>query len=421
MGVLGGLGVLGCLSSIIKPMLRRIRRLIPNSFVNYGKHLPAAVLANLRYGFPGRKIKVIGVSGTDGKTTTVNMLYKILKDAGKKVSMISTINAEIAGKTFDTGFHVTSPDRADVQKFLRQAVKTGDEFMILEVTSHGLAQFRAWGIPFEIGVITNITHEHLDYHGSYDNYLNAKSLLIKNARCVVLNQDDASFEKLRGKTSGRIFTYGLKKNSDLNPQNFPLKLKLPGEYNLYNAEAAALVGKILGIDKGVIKRSLENFTSLIGRMEKIKNNRGIKVVVDFAHTPNALENALKALRPQTSGRLISVFGCAGARDIGKRPMMGEISAKLADITVLTDEDPRFEDRGEIIDQITKAALKNGAVEGKTLFRQPDRAKAIKMAIYLAKKGDTVGIFGKGHEKSMNYRGVEKPWSDQKSALKALSS
>lgn len=401
-------------------MLRKIRKFIPHSFVNLGKHLPEAVFANIKYGFPGRKIKVIGVTGTDGKTTTVNMIYQILKDAGKKVSMISTINAEIAGKSYDTGFHVTSPDRADVQKFLRQAVKNGDEFMVLEVTSHGLVQFRVWGIPFEIGVITNVTHEHLDYHGTYESYLNAKARLIKNVKYAVLNRDDSSYEKLKEKTSGKILGYGLKKNSDINPGNFPLNLKIPGEYNIYNAEAAACVGKTLKIDDRLIKKSLENFTGLPGRMEEIKNNKGIKVIVDFAHTPNALEQALKALRPKKTGRLIAVFGCAGERDIGKRPLMGEVSAKLADVTVLTDEDPRHEDRDKIIDGIAQTALKNGGVEGKTLFRQPDRAKAIKMAISMAKRGDTVGIFGKGHEKSMSYSGVEKPWSDQKAVQKALT-
>lgn len=401
-------------------MIKKLRKLIPHSVVNYGKHLPAAVLANIKYGFPGKKIRVIGVTGTDGKTTTTNMIYKILKDAGKKVSMISTINAEIGGKSYDTGFHVTSPDRADVQKFLRAAVNNGDEFMVLEVTSHGLAQFRAWGIPFEVGIITNVTHEHLDYHGSFENYLQAKSKLIKNAKCAVLNADEPNFGKLAQIALGKVVDYGLEKTAEVNNQELSLNLRIPGDYNIYNALAAASVGKILGIDQKVIKQSLESFTGLSGRMEEIKNNRGIKIVVDFAHTPNALEQALKALRPKTRGRLISVFGCAGERDIEKRPMMGSISARLADVIVLTDEDPRFEDRNKIIDTIAQAASKNGAVEGKTLFRQPDRGKAIKMAVEMAKKGDVVGIFGKGHEQSMSYRGVEKPWSDQKVVTRILS-
>lgn len=400
-------------------MMRKIKKLIPRALINIGKHLPAALVANFRYGFPGKKLRIIGVTGTDGKTTTVNMIYKILKDAGKRVSMISTINAVIGGKSYDTGFHVTSPPAMDVQRFLKSAKQVGDEFMILEVTSHALEQFRVWGVKFEIGVITNITHEHLDYHGNFENYLKAKAKLIKNAEVAVLNRDDANFKKLSQYSLGKVFSFGLNKNADFNPANFPLKLQLAENYNIYNALAAAAVATILGIDKKAVQNALGSFKTLPGRMEEIKNNRGMKVIVDFAHTPNALENALKALRSQTSGKLIAVFGAASERDLKKRPMMGEISAKLADITILTDEDPRFEDRNKIIEDIAVGAYKNGAVDGKNLFKEPDRAKAIKLAVSLASKGDTIGIFGKGHEKSMNYQGKELPWSDRKAAQNAL--
>lgn len=405
---------------IIMPMIRKIRRLIPNWLVNYGLHLPQAIVANIRYGFPSRKIKVIGITGTDGKTTTTNMIYKILKDSGKKASMVSTINAEIAGKVYDTGFHVTNPDSFDLQKFLKTAAEAGDEYMVLETTSHGLAQFRVWGVKFAIGVITNITHEHLDYHKTYGNYLRAKAKLLGSSRVVVLNQDDQSYKKLLKYTKKKkVITYGKHKRADVRPGQFNLKLKIPGEYNIYNALAAAAAASYLGISKPLIKKSLESFNGLSGRMEEIKNKRGIKVVVDFAHTPNALEKALTALRGQTKGRLISVFGCAGARDIGKRPMMGKISSELADITVLTDEDPRFEDRQKIIEQII-AGMDNGRVVlEKTLFTEPDRTKAIALAIKLAKAGDTVGIFGKGHERSMNYKGIETSWSDTEAAQKIL--
>lgn len=400
-------------------MMESLRRYIPHPLINIGKHLPKAVLANIRYGFPAKKLTIIGVTGTDGKTTTVNMIYQILKNAGYKASMISTINARIAGKSYDTGFHVTSPDPVGMQKFIKEAVDNKDEFMVLEVTSHALEQFRVWGINFEIGVITNITHEHLDYHGSFYNYLTAKAKLIKNVKFAVLNHDDPNFNKLITLTRGKVISFGLQKNADVNPSNFPLQLKILGDFNILNACAAAGVGLALGINPPVIKKTLENFTSLIGRMEEIKNNRGIRIIVDFAHTPNGLQQALSTLKPKTSGKLISVFGCAGLRDRQKRPMMGKISAKLADITILTDEDPRFENSHKIIDAIAQAALENGAVEGKTLFREHNRAKAIKMAIKMAQKDDTVGIFGKGHEKSMNYQGVEKPWSDQKVARSAI--
>ncbi|MDO8498819.1 MAG: UDP-N-acetylmuramoyl-L-alanyl-D-glutamate--2,6-diaminopimelate ligase [bacterium] len=401
-------------------MVSKIRKLIPYPVINLGKHLPEAVLANIKYNFPGRKLRVIGVTGTDGKTTTVNMIYKMLQNAGKKVSMISTINAVIGGKNYDTGFHVTNPGPSDTQKYLKMAQNHGDEFVVLEVTSHGLVQFRVWGVPFEIGVITNITHEHLDYHLTFENYLQAKAKLIMGVKYAVLNADDPSFEMLAKITLGEIESFGLNGKAKVNCKNFPLKLKIPGEFNLLNALAAASVGKILGLEEKVIRKSLESFTGLVGRMEEIPNKRGIKVVVDFAHTPHALEQALRALRTHTKGKLIAVFGCAGERDREKRPMMGRISAKFAGITVLTDEDPRFEDRDKIIEEIMEGAVKAGARLGKNLFTEVDREKAIELAISLAAKGDTVGIFGKGHEKSMNYRGVEKPWSDQRAALKILN-
>lgn len=396
-----------------------IRKLIPQPLINYGKHLPEALIANIKYGFPGRKLRVIGVTGTDGKTTTTNMIYQILKSAGKKVSMISTINASIAGKSYDIGFHVTSPKESDVQRYLKASLDNGDEFMVLEITSHALDQFRAWGVNFEIGVITNITHEHLDYHKTLGKYLLTKSKLIKNVKYAVLNLDDQSFEKLRKLTTGKVVSFGHKITADFNPQKFPLNLIIPGDYNILNAEAAAAATFNLGIDQKVIQKSLNDFTGLEGRMEEIKNKLGIKIVVDFAHTPNALEQALKTLREQTKGRLISVFGAASERDLAKRPIMGKISAQLANITILTDEDPRFEGSLKIIEDISKGAMTFGAKLNHSLFKFPDRSEAIKMAIKMAKKGDTIGIFGKGHEKSMNYQGKELPWSDKKAVLEAL--
>jgi UDP-N-acetylmuramoyl-L-alanyl-D-glutamate--2,6-diaminopimelate ligase len=401
-------------------MRRILRKLIPNSAINYGKHLPTAVLANLKYGFPSRKIVVVGVTGTDGKTTTVNMLYQILKNAGKKVSMISTINAVVGDKTYDTGFHITNPTHFDLQGYIAQATKAGSEILVLETTSQGLVQFRTWGVKFDIGVITNITHEHLDYHKTWENYFNAKAKLIKDVRVAVLNKDEKHFERLSKLTKGKIVSFGLHKNANFNPSKFPLKIKLPGEYNLLNAEAAAAVAVNLGIDAKTIKETLNNFSSLEGRMEEIPNNLGIKIIVDFAHTPNALEQALKTLRKGTKGKLIAVFGAASERDIKKRPLMGAISAQYADLTVLTDEDPRFEDSLKIIEEIAKGAIESGAKEGETLYKEPDRTKAIKLALELAKKGDLVGIFGKGHERSINYQGVEKPWSDKKAVEDATN-
>lgn len=400
-------------------MLSKIRKFIPRHVINYSKHLPEAIIANMQFSFPGRKLRVIGVTGTDGKTTTVNMIYKILNDAGFRVSMISTINAVIRGKSYDTGFHVTSPKSSDIQKYLKKALDNGDEYIVLEVTSHALEQFRVWGVKFDIGVITNITHEHLDYHKTFKNYRKAKAKLIRGVKYAVLNRDDQNFSVLSKQTYGKVISFGLDKGADYNPGNFVLKLKIPGDYNMQNALASAAVAECLGIDKSVIKQSLEGFTSLSGRMEEVGNSRGIKIIIDFAHTPNALEKVLKTLRQQTQGKLIAVFGCASERDNSKRPLMGKVAADLADITVLTDEDPRFENSEKIISEIAEGANRGQFVDAKNLFKEPNRMQAIQMAVQMAKKGDIVGIFGKGHEKSMNYQGKELPWSDQEAVKNAL--
>lgn len=390
-----------------------IRSVLSQGVINKFHHLPNAVLANLKYSYPTRKLKVIGITGTDGKTTTTNMVYKILKDAGKKVSMVSTINAVIGGKIYDTGFHVTSPSPQMVQKFAKIAVEHGDEYLVLEATSHALDQYRFLGIKFDIAVLTNITHEHLDYHKSFENYTKAKLKLINNSKIAIVN------ENIKG-ISKKTITFGLH-SGDFNQDKYNLKLKMPGDYNTENALAAFTVAKVLGIDEKVIRQSLQSFDKLKGRMEEVENKKGIKIIIDFAHTPNALENALQTLRKETKGHLIAIFGSAGKRDADKRPLMGEIGMNLADLVIITAEDPRGQ--LEIInEQITKGALKSGAILDKNYFIIPDRQSAINFAIQtLAKKGDIVGIFGKGHETSMNIDGKsEIPWSDTKAVRKALS-
>lgn len=401
-------------------MLKLIRKRIPNEVVNLFKHLPSSVLANIIYGFPSKGMKFIGVTGTDGKTTTTNMIYQILKDAGKKVAMVSTINAEINGEKIDTGFHVTNPDYFLLQKLIDKAKKAGTEIFVLEVTSHGLDQFRTWGINFEIGVITNITSEHLDYHKTWENYFNSKAKLIKNSKWAVLNSGEDHFKRLKSIAGGLVATFG-KNKADFDTDKYKFKLKLPGSYNVLNALAAIATANILGISERQSIKTLEKFDSLEGRMQEIKNNRGLKIVVDFAHTANALENALKTLKAGNKGKLISVFGCAGLRDETKRPIMGEVSARLADFTVITAEDPRGE-IDKISSEILAGAKKAGGKVGVNVYIENDRQKAIELAINsLAKKGDTVGIFGKGHEKSMNISGKdETPWSDVEAVNKVLN-
>jgi len=376
---------------------------MPQWLINYFWHLPMAILANVFYGFPARGLKVVGVTGTDGKTTTVNMIYQILKAAGKKVSMISTLNA--------TGFHVTSPDPFVIQKFVKDH---GSEYLVLEVTSHAIDQFRFWGIKFEVGVITNITHEHLDYHKTFENYLQTKLKLLKSVKFAVINQNLSQYVKRSDKLLAKIITFGLEK-SDYDKRKYNFKLKIPGDYNIENAQAALAVANVLEIDQQIAKKTLENFEGLTGRMEEVKNSRGIKIIIDFAHTPNGLEQALRTLRKETKGKLIAVFGSAGQRDEGKRPLMGEIAIRFADYVVITAEDPRGE-----LEYINKQIIQ-GIKKGSNFFVIDDRQKAINFAINkLAKSGDTVGIFGKGHEKSMNIDGIhEIPWSDLEAVKKVL--
>ncbi len=396
---------------MIKKLLRSV---FSQKSINSYYHLPKALMANVLHGFPTKDLKVIGVTGTDGKTTTTNMIYQILKDAGKKVSMVSTINAVVGGKVYDTGFHVTSPDPLLVQKFAKAAKQNGDEYLVLEVTSHALDQFRFWGIKFDIAVITNITHEHLDYHKTFENYKNTKLKLIKETKFAIVNQNISV-----GNVKGKKITFGLNKG-DFNQKDLKISLKIPGDYNLENALAAMAVAFILEIPKNTAIKTLEKFEGLEGRMQFIKNNLGLKIIVDFAHTPNALENVLKTLKKETkSGKLISVFGAAARRDSQKRPLMGQISVRFADVTILTDEDPRDEDRNKIIEDIADGGYKEGAKDSINLFKEPDRQKAIELAISLAKKGDVIGIFGKGHEKSMNINGKELPWSDVQVLEKVL--
>lgn len=403
----------------------KIRLLFPNWAVNIFKHLPLAVFAVIFFRYPARKLKVIGVTGTDGKTTTATLIHEILVHWGKKAALISTVTAKIGQKEIDTGFHVTSPDSWKLQRLLREIVNQGFEYVVLEATSHGLVQNRFFGCHFKIGVVTNVTHEHLDYHKTYENYLKAKGKLFDKVEIAILNRDDESYKYLRTKNiehRTKIITYGIRNKADFTPRNFPFKTPLLGDYNQYNCLAATAAVSSLGAPTKMIKQALADFPGVKGRLEEIKNRFGFKVFIDFASTPNSLKNVLIALRKivPAKGRLMAVFGSAGLRDVQKRALMGEMAAKYADLIVLTAEDPRTEDVNKIIEQIAQGALKKGAQEGKTLFKVADRAEAIKFAIQrLAKKGDIVVICGKGHEKSMCFGKIEYPWSDFDAVKKAL--
>jgi len=379
-------------------------------------HFFVAVLANVVFGFPSRGLKVIGVTGTDGKTTTVSLIYHILKNFGKNVSMISSLGALINGKNYDIGFHVTTPSSFALQKFLRKSKNSGSDYFILEVTSHALDQNRVWGIPFEVGVLTNITKEHLDYHETYDEYLKAKAKLLLNSKTAVINRDDKSYEKilriLTRKPKIKCVTYGIFENSDIN-LNSIRDLKVEGEFNKQNFLAATAVCKVLDVSQDDIEKALKSFKLPKGRLDVVYDSL-FKVVIDFAHTPNAFEQVLFYLRKKVKGRIIHVFGTAGKRDWQKRPEMGEISDKYSDFIVLTSEDPRSENPLEIIDQIKK-----GIKNGNKIQIVPDRKEAIEYAIKNAKMGDLVLITGKAHEKSMNLGHGEEPWDEYEAVKKAL--
>jgi len=383
------------------------------------------VLATFFYQSPAKSLKVIGVTGTDGKTTTATLIHHLFIRGGKKTALITTVSAKIGAEEIPTGFHITSPHPWKLQSLLKKIVDKDYELVVLEATSHGLAQHRLFGCHFFMGVITNVTREHLDYHQTYENYLAAKAKLFKGVKVAVLNRDDKSFGYLKTKIQknkqAKMITYGIKKKADFTPKSFKFKTKLFGEYNQYNNLAAIAVASSLGLSEAEIRGGIESFKGIEGRMEEIDEDQSFKVYVDFAHTPNALKQALKALKAQLSpsGRLIAVFGCAGLRDREKRPLMGEVASKLADRAILTAEDPRTEDVNEIIDQIAVGCQKSGGVEGKTFFKTPDRAEAIRFAVEKARRGDIVVICGKGHEKSMCFGKVEYPWSDQRETRRAL--
>lgn len=376
-------------------------------------HYFIAILCNIFFWFPSRKLIVIGVTGTDGKTTTVNLIYHILKVAGKKVSMISSLGATIGNTTTPIGFHVTTPGSFALQKLLRKAMKTKSEYFVLELTSHSIDQHRIAGIPFEIAVLTNVTSEHLDYHKTYDNYLKTKEQILTVAKIAVVNRDDAAYSMLSKsrslKNENTWVTYGLFESSDVNPLNFKFgNINILGEFNKYNILAAVAACKKLGIKESEIKKALITFELPKGRLDFVYRE-DFGVMIDFAHTPNAFEQLLKSLRPIVKGRIIHVFGSAGERDAQKRPFLGDTSASYSDIVILTAEDPRGEDVNQIIDEIF-LGIDNPKAE---IIKIPDRKEAITAGIQMAKKNDLVLITGKSAEESMNMGHGEEPWNEYK--------
>lgn len=347
----------------------------PNYFKVKDSRQKLGELASEFYGFPSHKLKIIGVTGTKGKTTTAHLIYHILSSQGKKCGLVSSIVAKIGDKEIDTGFHVTSPDVVSLHRFLSEMVSEGCEYAVIEVSSHGIDQKRITGVEFEVGVLTNIAPEHLDYHKTFEEYKKVKMSFINSCKYKVIAPKDTDIDILSGK------------------------------FNNLNVDVAVKAVELLGIDRSKAIKSVELFDLPKGRLEEIKNTEGFRIFVDFAHTPDSLEAVLKHLRTLTSGKLIAVFGCAGERDRKKRRKMGKISGSLADLSVFTAEDPRTEKLTDIFRLMKK--------DSKNFVCIPERGEAIAYALSIAGKGDIVTFLGKGHEESMAYEGFEHPWSDQK--------
>ncbi len=378
-------------------------------------HWLEAWVTALWFRFPSSKLMVIGVTGTDGKTTTTTLIYEILKARGLNVSMITSVHAVVGGVVYDTGFHVTNPRGWQVQKYLASAVGHGDTHFVLETTSHGLSQHRVDFVRFAVGVITNVTHEHLDWHKTFDAYLRAKVSLLARARIAVINRDEAALynqasSMLKNK---RVATYGIRRDALVSPKSHPFKTRLVGEFNRYNCLAAIAATEALGVPLKVIQKAIASFAGVKGRMEVVAT-KPFRVIIDFAHTPNAIEQALKTTRATSKYQLIHVFGSAALRDRTKRPLMGRASARYADAIVLTEEDYRTEDVNTIIKEIA-----SGIPADKLPVCIPNRDEAIGYAISQARPGDTVIITGKGHEKSLARGTKEIPWSDQETVIKHM--
>lgn len=386
-------------------------------------HLFLAGVALFYYGSPSRKLKIIGVTGTDGKTTTAYYIYQLLKMTGKRVALISTVGVFINGEKSPLGFHVTTPSSFKLNKYLKKALSEKMEYVVVEVSSHALDQHRVFGLNFEVGTITNITNEHLDYHKNINNYLKTKIKLLRSSKLVVLNKQDSFLKKIENELKGKeIYTYSLGDNSDLNYSDIKSEeTEKLTDYNKKNLLTAILVLKLLGVNVENLLSYIKKLDLPPGRLEYLKKSP-FEVIIDFAHTPNAISVLLNNLKKNTKGKIIHVFGSAGKRDKLKRPDMGKVSSDYSDVIVLTTEDPRGENVHRINSDIRKGINKKFSLIPKSEYNDKkshiivqidDRKEAIKFALSIANHNDCVVITGKGPEESMNINGREIPWSDIK--------
>lgn len=386
-------------------------------------HFGQAIAGGIKYSFPGKKLRVIGVTGTNGKTTTCFMIWKMLNEAGHKTGLMTTV-AWGVDKLEPELNHMTTVDSMTLNSRIKKILDSKAEFLVLETTSHAMAQFRTLGIPVEIAVMTNVTHEHLDYHKTFENYRAAKCKLFKKAKFGIINADDKSAKWFKN-CSKEYTTYGINhgenKAAEIKLDAFGVKYScgdmkirtnIPGEFNVYNSLAAALVGKKLGLSNEQIENGVFALESVEGRMNRIEEGQDFSVIVDYAHTPDALEKVFESIG-STSGKVISVHGGAGRRDETTREPRGEILGKNSDIVIITEDDSRDEGPEKIAEKFVQGAEKAGKVLEKDLFIELDREKAIRLAISKAKKGDIVLVLGKGHEKTILRREGPVPFEDVK--------
>ena len=408
-------------------------------------------LANLAcafYGYPANQLCTIGVTGTDGKTTTCNLISTLLEVAGKQSSLMTTANFKMCGQEWENTTRQSTLEALEIQQFLRRVVDAGVTHAVIEATSHGLELQRTRGCDFDIGVVTNITHEHLDFHETIEKYRRAKARLFEMldpARdkglgiqpIAILNRDDGSYEVLKPYCKVPILDYGIDQAAAVRAVNVRLdaystrfrailpgaeidiETQLVGHFNVSNCLAAIATVYSMGVKAPDIAHGLAGVTGVSGRMERIDEGQPFTVIVDYAHTPDSLEKVLNMLRSLTAGKLMVVFGSAGERDIQKRPIMGQIAAQKSDFFVITDEDPREEDRGQILHAIARGAQSVGKYEGRDFLCIADRTQAIATAFAHARAGDTVLLAGKGHEQSIIVGREKIPWDDRRVAREQL--
>ncbi len=406
-------------------------------------HRAKAFRAASKYDYPAAGMKVIAVTGTNGKTTTCFMIHSLLKETGKKVGLMTTVAYGINNDLKPQVEHMTTVSTGILNQRIAEMRDAGAEYLVLEVTSHALAQYRTFGIPIDVAVMTNVTHEHLDYHKTFRHYLNAKRLLFKNARRThggqrigIVNADDPSAELFIGDIEHPI-TYGVEQGDlqarqiKLSPSGIDyyvkvgqtklhIKSSIPGKFNVYNSLAAVAVGVVYELTTDQIERGLAALASVEGRMNQIDAGQDFAVVIDFAHTPDSFEKLLSDLRSSTKGKLIVMFGSAGRRDESKRFVQGEIAGKYADVVVLTEEDDRDIDGETILTKIAEGAEHAGKKLDQNLFKVHDRTEAIEFALKQpTSKDDAVVLLGKGHEKTIERADGVHPWNEAKTTEKLL--